>query len=378
MRWSHRRWSPIVAFLAALLVSGVLALRAPDTVQGDERGFLYYGTMQTELFWACIGPDRGACRDWRWAETYDGYGSRNPKLGMYALGVMDHATRGLPRDQRVPAMRLITGVLGALCVAGVAWLGAAIRPWAGLLAAALLLLHPVFRASQVALLPDISMLLFAIVALLCLHRGLAGRRLRQGAWLLGAGTLVGLAVACKLYALALVPVVLGVAILGRSRLGWHGWVGLLLGLTAGAGAFVGTNPYLWSHPQEALEAMTTGHVAAQSGTLGGPGTGWESLRYLTWLPFSILLPDIDARTQVQDLGPMWCNWIGLALAAAGLAGQLRRRRWTPLILLVCTFALAAWVVTRFDPGWLYPRAFLLPSLAVVWVWAGALELLGRR
>ena len=36
----------LVAFVVALVVSCVMALQASDTVQGDERGFLYYGTMQ--------------------------------------------------------------------------------------------------------------------------------------------------------------------------------------------------------------------------------------------------------------------------------------------------------------------------------------------
>jgi hypothetical protein len=367
----------LVAFVVALVLSCVMATRASDKVQGDERGFLYYGNMQAELFVGCVKGDREACHDWRWAEPYDGYGSHNPKLGMYMLGVVDHATRGLQRDQRVPAMRLLWGLMAALCVAGMAWLGGGGRTRAGgALAALLLLVHPVFRASQVALLPDLPMLLLVFGALACTQAAVGSRGLRQGSWLLGAGVLTLLAVACKLYALALVPVVLVGLLLARRSVGWRGWLGLLLGLLVGVALFVGLTPPLWYAPADALRAMTTGHVLAQQGALGGAGSGLASLRYLAWLPFSMpLVPTLDCRSEVMGLGPLWSAWVGGGLCALGLVLHLRRRRWLPLLFLLSSFALTAWVITRFDPSWLYPRTFLLPSVAAVWLASSALDAL---
>ncbi len=369
----------LIVLVVALVSSVVMALRAPDTVEGDERGFLYYGTMQAEMFAGCVKGAPEACEDWRWAESYDGYGVHNPKLGLYMLGVVDHATRGLERDHRVPAMRVIWGVMGALCVVAMAMVGrGGGARLGGLVAAAVLLVHPVFRAAQVALLPDLPMLLFVLGALVCTQRGLAARRTRQGLWLLDAGVLVGLAVSCKLYALVLVPVVPGAMLIAWSRVGWRGWVGLALGLAIGAGVFVGTNPYLWSHPHEALVAMTSGHVLAQEGALTGLGSGLDSLRYLGWLPFSFpLVPSVTSRSEIVSLGPLWISWIGVALSALGLLMHIGRRRWLPALFLVSSFALTAWVITRFDPSWLYPRAFLLPSVAAAWLAAAILDSLGR-
>lgn len=374
-----RVWTPLVAFALALALGAYMALQAPDEVQGDERGFLYYGNMQAEMFVGCVGGDEEACDDWRWAEPYDGYGSRNPKLGMYMLGAVDHLTRGLPLERRVPAMRLLWSLLGALCVAGMAWLGGTGRARAGgVVAMVLLLAHPVFRASQVALLPDLPMLFFVLAALICTQAGLESRRLGQGLWLLDAGALTGLAVACKLYALALVPALLVVVALAWRRVGWRGWLGLLLGLVVGAAAFVGTNPYLWSHPHDALEAMTTGHVLAQQGVLDGLGSGHHSLRYLAWLPFSMpLLPAVNYRSEIAGLGPLWITWFGVVCCGIGLLMHIARRRWLPLLFLVSSFCMTAWVITRFEPGWLYPRAFLLPSVAAVWLGSCVLDSLGR-
>ncbi len=374
-----RLWTALVAMVAALALGAFMALRAPDAVQGDERGFLYYGNMQAEMFVACVGGDEEACLDWRWAEPYEGYGAHNPKLGLYMLGTVDHLTRGLPVERRVLAMRLLWSLLGALCVAGMAWLGAGGRARAGgAVAAVLLLVHPVFRASQVALLPDLPMLLFVIAALICAQAGLESRRLGQGLWLMDAGALAGLAVACKLYALAVLPVLVLVLVLEWRRVGWRGWLGLLLGLVIGAAVFVGTNPYLWSHPHDALQAMTTGHVLAQQGALTGFGSGLSSLRYLAWLPFSMpLLPAVNCRSEIAGLGPIWISWLGAVICGMGLLMHIARRRWLPLLFLLFSFALTAWVITRFEPSWLYPHAFLLPSVAAVWLGSCILDVLGR-
>ena len=326
----------------------------------------------------CVKGDREACLDWRWSEPYDGYGSRNPKLGVYLLGAADHATRGLERDHRVPAMRLLWGLMASLCVAGMAWLGGGGRARAGgALAALLLLVHPVFRASQVALLPDLPMLLLALGALGFTQSGLASRGLRQGLWLLGAGVLALLAVACKLYALALLPVLLGGLGLAWRGVGWRGWLGLALGLLMGGALFVGLTPPVWHAPVDALAAMTTDHVLALQGSLGGLGSGLDSLGTLAWLPFSMpLLPVLDGRSQLIGLGPGWSAWVGWGLCSLGLAMHLRRQRWLPLLLLGSSFALVAWVITRFDPSWLYPHTFLLPSVAAVWLASGVLDALG--
>ncbi len=363
----------------ALIVTGVMAWRAPDTPQGDERGFLYYGTMQAELYLACLGGDSEACQDRRWAEPYDGYGSRNPKLGLYLLGAVDHATRGLPTVRRVPAMRLIWGGLAALGVGFMAALGGPRSRWAGLVAAGLLLSHPVFRAGQVALLLDGPMLLFSLAALLCAQRGLEVSRGRQGALLLGAATLAGLAVTCKLYALAVMASVGVMLLLHRRRIAWQGWAGFAAGLLLGAAVFVGTNPYLWQQPMEALRAMTTGHVLAQQGELGAAGTGWANLRFLAWLPLSLPVePILDSRSQLQGLEPGWSLWSGAVLAALGLLAALRQRRWFPVVFLLASLALSAWVVTRFEASWLYPRALLLPSVAIAWLASHAVALVPRR
>ena len=98
IRSGSRPWTVLVAFVAALALAVTAASRAPDTVQGDEKGFLYYGTMQAELYSGCVKGDVEACSDWRWSEPYQAYGSNNPKVGLYVLGALDHATRGRRGD----------------------------------------------------------------------------------------------------------------------------------------------------------------------------------------------------------------------------------------------------------------------------------------
>jgi hypothetical protein len=384
-RQRFRVWTSIVALLVALLVSSVMALRAPDTVQGDERGFLYYGNMQAEMYWACVTGQGEACDDWRWGEAYQGYGVHNPKLGMYLLGLADQATRGLQTEQRVPAMRLFFGLLASLCVAGMAWLGAGGRArLGGVLAACLLLIHPVFRACQVSLLPDLPMLLLVIGALIGTQAAIESRSWRQGLWLLDAGLLVGLAISTKLYALALLPAVLGALLIRARDVGWRGWLGLMLGLALGAAVFVGSNPYLWADPAVALRAMTVDHVhalqlqglAADMATLE-PGLGLTSVGYLGWLPFTLVTPLLDPRSEIHGLAPLSWTWLGIVLGGMGLLLHMERRRWLPVLWALSCFGLTAWVVSRFDPSWLYPRTFLLPSMAAVWLGSCVLDGLGK-
>ncbi len=359
-----------MAFVAALALAVTAASRAPDTVQGDEKGFLYYGTMQAELYSGCVKGDVEACSDWRWSEPYQAYGSNNPKVGLYVLGALDHATRGLERDRRVPTMRLLMGLLAALAVGGLAWLGSSGGGgrWTGLLAAGWLLAHPVYRSVHVALLPDVPMLLLAVLALGAFSVALRGGGMRRAVGLVAAGALAGLAAACKLYAASLFPVMLVILALWRRTVGLRGGLAAALGWLVGAAVFVGSNPYLWQQPGAALRAMTTGHVQALGGQALGL-EGLESLAWLLWVPVSLFEPSMDARTQLLDLQPGLGAMFGGVLFALGLAIAITRRRWLPVVWALVVFLVCGYVVSRFEPSWLYPRAFLLPALAVAWICA---------
>ena len=360
------RWSQSIAFVAAFTLAVVAALRAPVELLGDERGFGAYATLQAEQYVACLGGDSGACRDPRWDEPYQGYGSANPKLGMLVLGGLDHATRWLPHERRVPARRLGMALLAGLSAS---LLAALTRrgggPFGGLLAVGLLLAHPVFRAASAALLPDLPLLFASLGCLLALDLALETRPgARRAALLLVAGAAFGLALACKLYALALLPA--GAAMLGlrRARLGLGGFGVGTAGLALGLGLFVALDPRLWWEPGVALRAMTVDHVAAQGGAPLAATAG--GLPWL-WLPFSLPLPVLETRTQVQDLAPSWPALFGATVALAGGLTAALRRRWLPLVWLASSLALCAWVISRFEPPWLYPRAFLLPAVAVSWL-----------
>ncbi|MFH1469810.1 MAG: hypothetical protein ABIO70_35825, partial [Pseudomonadota bacterium] len=238
-------------------------------------------------------------------------------------------------------------------------------PVGGLLAVGLMLAHPVFRAASAALLPDLPLLVLTLGSLLALQIGLEARPGgRRVALLLASGALFGLALACKLYALALLPVGVGMIWLRRSPLGISGLGVACAGLVLGLGLFVGLDPRLWWEPLAAIRAMTVGHVAAQGGAPLAPTLG--GLAWL-WLPFSLPLPSLDSRTQVQGLAPGWPVLVGAALALAGGAVAVLRRRWLPLSWTASSLLLCAWVISRFEPAWLYPRAFLLPAVALCWL-----------
>ena len=164
--------------------------------------------------------------------------------------------------------------------------------------------------------------------------------MRRAVGLVAAGALAGLAAACKLYAASLFPVMLVILALWRRTVGLRGGLAAALGWLVGAAVFVGSNPYLWQQPGAALRAMTTGHVQALGGQALGL-EGLESLAWLLWVPVSLFEPSMDARTQLLDLQP------GLGAMFGGVL----------------------YVVSRFEPSWLYPRAFLLPALAVAWICA---------
>jgi len=365
-----RPWQLLLVFVLALGVVLPAAWRAPGELEGDERGFVEYGMLQAELYLDCLRGTEGAWSDFRWGESYGHYGRNNPKLGLYLVGAMGHATASIEDPaRRVLALRLLMGLLAAACAVAAAALGARrLSPLAAWLAAAWLLASPVFRSVQVALLTEIPMLLFALLSLATLEQASGWGRGRRWAWLAASGVLAGLAISCKLTALALLPAV-GLVLVFRRGLTWRCWLAVAGGWLAGAALFVVSNPYLAAQPLEALGALTTGHVSSLGGEPWSMAAGGDSLAYLLWVPFLLVRPGLEAHQQLLDLQPGLLYLAGLLLCALGLGLSLARRRLLPAAWLLSSLLLTAYVVTRFPESWLYPKVFLLPSVAVAWCFA---------
>lgn len=109
---------------------------------------------------------------------------------------------------------------------------------AGLLAAALLLLTPIFAALAGYISTDPASIFFTLWTLDCLHRAVTGGR--PGWWLLGGVVLAG-AVQSKFLTLGLGPAILITLYLVRGEPGAPGWRRLLLGV---AGFGIGMLPML--------------------------------------------------------------------------------------------------------------------------------------
>jgi len=338
---------------------------------GDELGFARTASELVLAYGRCLRFEAGAWSDPIWSDDLDNYGAPNPRVGVYVVGLVGLSVeRAVPQHHRFTATRITMNVMMALCVVLAAWLAASLSsPCAGLTATALLLVHPVVRASKAVILPEIPLLLFSLLALLALVKGLGARRGGQARfWLLVmAGLCVGLAIACKLYAVALLPVFALALAMGARRLGFSGLAAGALGLLLGAAAFVFTNPLLVVDPLGGLRAMSSGHLSVLGGSSQPLGGGLEQVSLMLrwslelWGPIAPPLEEL-----IKHPEPSWVH-PGALLVTLGLFGALLRRQVVPVAWLLCTLALVGWVVSRLPLDWLVVKTCLLPSVAIVLV-----------
>jgi hypothetical protein len=354
--------------------------RIAPPIKSDEDGFCWFGEWQARMMLRCLKLDGAACTHASWDDDQLNYGAANPSLGPMVVGALRLATAAT-RDgvERVARMRTLMGGLAAACVATMAMLAWSLGLRWGALAAALgLLLHPVFGSVRCYLSPDIPMLLLTLLALLCLSHGSREEAEGPGALaaLMGFGALAGLAVACKLYALTLVPVA-AAALLATSPRSPRRWGALGAGLTLGALLFIAANPSLWSDPAQAWRAMTTGHLQAHAPLFSERAFDLRALPHLLSLP--VRLPGVALDNHMTRALPApWAvaSVVGGALALVGLAAS-RRRAPVLVVGLVAAALLTGWPSLRIGLDWLQPRTLLLPATGAALLWGFGIAELAR-
>ncbi len=349
---------------------------------GDEPGFLRAGTLLTSAL--VDGALAGDFSDPIWHESLENYGCYHPKIGVFILGALGHATASYSVPGRTRILRALAAAAAVGCVLLMFEIASSTGTWvSGVMATLVLSLHPTFHCMKAAILPDVPMILFSLLALWMLVRFVGSAADREDTfrantrirlYLLGFGLFAGLAVSCKLYACSLFGVLPVVLWQVRRREGW-----IVLAWAAGACAlalalFVVSNPMLYSNPVDGMRLMTSGHLDVADGE--GVHFFAESFARTWPAVLHVYVPQrVDVTTDLYELRQMYVDapfFVGIVLFALGLVVAVERRNLQALAWAVSSFALIAYTYSRVPPEfhWGHPRMFLLPAVALAWLASG--------
>jgi len=352
-------------FLLAFVIIALSVLHHPGgPFLPDETGFFFTGMDLGSRFVRNVNLIVNHDFDYKtWRDTRGNYGSVKPRVGIYVLGVIGHATAFIDdKPTRTYARRLGVALLSALCVVLFFQLACKLfSPAVGWVAAALLLINPIFRSVQVALLPDIPTLLFILAALVVLadiERDLRERNVRRKPYLL-FGLFAGLAIACKLYAFALF-VAFGIIVLIHLRAVNKRVVSSTLwAAVISIALFILSNPLLYFDLSDGLRVMTVDYMA----TLDRPPlTPTRSpLWYLAI--YSVVIWQTPAFSLKEGLfiAPSDMGAMLLVMHSLLLFGAWRVYKKGLVLPLAWTLAAGVqivFVLFSMNPGAMIPRMFL--------------------
>ena len=303
-----------------------------------------------------------------WRQRMNNYGSTNPKIGLYILGamslVLDSIENPLTKNLM---MRLLMAFFSSVTVLLLFCLADSLGTlYSGWIALGLILINPVFRSVQCALLPEIPMLLFAMSALVCLQYASKSIILANKAWrgALGFGVFAGLSVGCKLYAFALFPLFLAIIVLRFSHYRWKAIALYFIPCFVSFGIFTLSNPILFQNFWPGIREMTTEHLAIWA----GEPFSWhkESLAFIFSYPFDLfhlkryqLSGDLPVPEIVKVLFFTYLVFLW------GTIKAISKKNFIAVFWMLCSFAMVGYVVLTMHRPWIIPKVFLLPTTSVI-------------
>lgn len=341
----------------------------------DETGFAFNGKAQLELYVDNLTGKRSFF-DPYWRKKLNHYGSSNPKIGLFTVGLMTSVASKIGGDTYgIFFLRLLMGLLSAGCVVLFFHLirhtGSIIAAW---FAVFLLLINPVFRAGQVNITTDIPMLFFCLLSLLQLaalkEKGVSS----QSCWknILLFGVFAGLAIGCKLFASTLFPVFFVVVLADSKDKHRRALTIISAACAVSAAIFILSNPLFLQGFWLAINAMTTNHINSLGGRLDYHCM--PCLKFLFRFPFALFhWSAYDAQKNIpipaKDLG----IYLAYILSISGLVLVIAQKKWISLTWLIGNFLLIGYVMTTQDIRWVVPKTLLLPTISIIWLSSAALD-----
>lgn len=365
--------SPWTAFAASLAVT---TAAVPHRLAGyycDEYGFLAQGVRLLSLW----GKADFSAVSWSVA----GYGTQNPKIGMYVCGALWTLADATPWT--FPVFRFLNA---ALLAAACALVFDAVRRALGYAAAwttlFLLIASPSLMSLRGYGFLEAPALFFAALALRAWFSIAPGAQASRSQALLW-GAFAGLAAATRLHAAYFIAaIVAGTLVSGRKNLreGLKN-AGVMLGVACAV--FVVSNPLLWTRPLFGLRSMTVGHIASTGGSIDRVNAGsWERAANLLTTPWTADEPDpCSLPGQVDRFRPNRVQWFSIGLAAAGLVACAFRRRWRPVLLAACAAVLMAFVSATspyHNKTGIYAALPWTILQGAIWLWLPPMRTMGAR
>ncbi|MBI4845012.1 MAG: phospholipid carrier-dependent glycosyltransferase [Candidatus Omnitrophica bacterium] len=342
----------------------------------DEAGFLVAGDTFFSLFF--IGHD---FHSEIWKQQLNGYGSVNPRVSLYVLGFFSQLSKNFqkifPQVEYLIILKVFIALLSSLSTVLFYFLvRISVSSRAAVVAAGLLLCNPFFRSINTAVLLEAPMIFFMFSALLAsvyledtLRRGFV-------CWkrTLITGVFTGLAISSKPIAVVLIPTITAIWFLNARQLGLRKVIaGILSWLGASLFIFIFSNPLFMFGFWNGIKELTVNHFQRHSAM--GVFFHFESIRFLFVFPFIFYRPHIFGGNIC--IGEISLGFLEYALVAVGygllLAAALILRRVYAKAALASAFLISSFFVTGFimikmAPQAQYPRFFLIPSIALIWIW----------
>jgi len=383
MLYSRKQRNLLLQVLAIYILSLLLILptvsysRAKPWVCGDEPGYMLTGKKMFCAFFLQRDVSNPL-----WGEKLDNYGKILPRMGMYVIGFLDILALKIQKFHKIEYLVILRTLIAFLSAACVVLFYLVIRTnvsnSAGIIAAGMLLGNPYFRMVQTAVMLEIPMFLFALLALLSLVS--LEKRLQENkipfTQVIFFGLSAGFALSCKLSAIALYAVFLFVVLSNRrqfekKQIFYTAGLVLVLGFSV----FVISNPLLYRDFFGGIKAMTLGHIECRGGAF--------TLFNIASLKNFLVFPFIVFKTKLYDLNSIimltrlsvadyLAAGAGYMLCISGLITAIRKKKITGSIWgLSCFMVMAVIFLCSLDSCH-YLRLFFLPSIALIWVFVSVL------
>ena len=348
----------------------------PYSLDGDEEGFLEAGRIGLQQYLFDFLGHLNASNSF-WKDTYGNFGNANPRIGSYIFGILWYATALIDNfSLRILVIRLLVAFIGAGCVALISKIAAELGgKTAGFLAPALLMLNPLFFGLQAALLLELPMIFFILLALNILvriNKNLGSENFNWNDFII-FGVYAGLAIGIKLYAFTLFPTFWSLLLINYKKLGRRWFPAASVPVVVAAVIFIISNPVFFQNFWGGWYDLSVGHVNISLGRVNLFIQPF-AVKELLFTPFIVYSPKAfytgtnEATITPNSMFYLISCLLGYGLFLVGLVRSLIKKQFLPALYFVFTFLMTAYVISFFNPGWSFPRIHttIVPSLVLIY------------
>ncbi|MFC2140418.1 phospholipid carrier-dependent glycosyltransferase [Candidatus Auribacterota bacterium] len=368
----------LLVFLISFLLNIFPSFFYPSSIElpyDDEPGYIGYGRIQFETLFIEWDLFSGI-----WQENFKGYGTPNPRLPAYIIGFFKYLADKINSSFFTTRMLMLSLAAGCSTLLYIL-VRLTVSNIAGIIAAELLLLNPIFQSIRDRMVYHIPLLFFTLLTLISLVKIKRNFKKAHNKKIYSRGILLGITISCHLYAIALWPVLLSALLVGIGRkfkesISIFFYVSLIA-----FSVFIITNPLLYSDLVGGIKCMTTGHVTMVKAGVAGctkPDPDFSFIKYIITFPFILFRNPPFMMAGVKNQWPpspsdYFFIGIGYLLFIRGMIKIISNRgnkRNIPLAFFFSIFSLISYIIISLpNDWWTMPKTFILNVASLIWIFS---------